>query len=70
MLAHALDDIAVAHGGGLQPDAVMFHGLLEPEIAHHGGHQRVVAEFALLLETDGAKGEDPVAADHLAVGIG
>ena len=43
VFAHALDDVAVAHGGGFHLDAVLFHGLDEAEVAHDGGDQRVVA---------------------------
>jgi hypothetical protein len=72
VLADALDDVAVAHAGGFQFDAVFcLIASLQAEVAHHGGDQRVMLlEFPLLLEADGAEREDAVAADHLAVGIG
>ena len=70
VLAHALDDAAVADGGGLDLDAVVLHGFDQAEIAHDGGDERVVAEFSLLFQADGAEAEDAVAADDLAVGVG
>ena len=48
----------------------LFHRLVESEVAHDGGDQRVLAEFPLLFQADGAQRQDAVTADHLAVGIG
>ena len=69
-LAHALDDIAVAHRRRFDADAMALHGFLEPEIAHDRRHQSVIAQFPLLLEADRTKGENPIAAHDLAVRVG
>src|SRR5699024_1913362 len=45
------------------------HRLLEPEVRHHGRHQRVALEHAELLESDREYAHDLVAVDHTAQGV-
>ncbi len=46
LLAHALDDIAVADRGAVQLEAVALEVALEPEIRHDGGDDAAAGELA------------------------
>ena len=69
VLGERLEDVAVADGGGLHPDAMLGHRPAQAEVAHHRGHQHVVAEHAALPHRDGEDGEDAVAVDDPAVRV-
>ena len=63
---HGLEDGAVPHRGGLDPDALGRHGLAEPEVGHDRGHHRVVAEAPPGPQVEGGDGQDVVAVDEAA----
>ena len=47
-------------------DAGVAHRVVEAEVAHHGGHDGVVAQLAALVQRERADGQDLVAVDDLA----
>ena len=66
--AQGLEDVPVADGGRLHGDAGVAHGVVEAEVAHHGGDDGVVLERAALVHRQRADRQDHVAVDDLAVG--
>ena len=64
---HRLEHVAVADLGLAHPDAGPLHGLHEAEVAHHGGHDRVLDEPALVAQREGEHGEQLVAVDDGAL---
>ena len=69
MLGHRLEDVAVPHGGLPHVDARVPQGQLEAEVAHHGGHERVLDEPARVLERQGEDRHDLVPVDLAAGGV-
>ena len=65
--AHLLEDVAVAHLGGDDVDALALHGELEAEVCHDRAHHGVLRERAAPLHVLGADREDVVSVDDGAV---
>ena len=65
--AHGLDHVAVAHLGAHHLPAEGGHGLLQPHVAHHRGHQGLFLELAAVHEFARADGHDVVAVNDPAV---
>ena len=61
---HRLEDVAVADGGLQHRDPGGRHGLVQPEVAHHRGHQHVAAGQPRVLARQGQQAEDLVAVEH------
>ncbi len=70
LFAEGLDDVAVADRGGEDLDAGAAHGFVQAEVAHHGAGHPVAAEFSLLVERQGGEGENAVAGNWRAGGVG
>ena len=49
--------------------AATAHGVAEPEVGHHGDDDGVVGEPSLLVQVEGADGDDVVAVHDAAVGV-
>ena len=62
-LQHLLQHVPVPHVGADQVDAVVAAELVEPQVAHHRGHQGVAVELPTALHVQGADGQDLVAVD-------
>ena len=58
--AHALEHVAVPHAGFQHVDSGLAHRDLQPEVAHHGGHQGVVLQDAAFLHVGGHDRHDLV----------
>ena len=68
MLEHAFKDVAVADGADRR-GSVLSIARWNP-VRHHGGDDGVAGERAALLHLDRGRGEDLVAVDDSALGIG
>ena len=66
---HRLEDVAVTHLRLPYADPGGLHRLHEAEVAHHGGHDRVVLQLTGLPHRQREDGQDLVAVDDLAVRV-
>ena len=64
---HVFQNVAVADFGGMVAEAVFFAGHGQAEVAHDGGDQQVVFQFAFPLQDIGADDHDLVARDFPAL---
>ena len=67
MLADLLHHVLVAHRRPEQPDAVALEGAFEPEVAHHGGDDRVLRQAPQPLQVQRQDQHDRVAVDDGAL---
>ena len=68
VLAHGLQNVAVAYLGLHHVDAHLFHGAHETEVAHHRGHNRVAGQHAAFAHIERADRFHHIAVDLGAIG--
>ena len=64
---HRLEDVAVADLGLADADPGGLHRADEAEVAHHGRHDGVLDQHALVAQREREHGEDLVAVDDVAL---
>ena len=64
---HGLDHVAVANFGAKHAATMGFQCLIESEVAHHCGDERISVQASAFQVIDGSDGHDLVAIDELAV---
>ena len=70
MLAHSLQNVAVAYLGLHHVDAHLFHGAHETEVAHHRGHNRVAGQHAAFARMSSAQTALPTISPSISVPSG
>ena len=65
--AHPLHDVAVAHLGPLQRQALGLQLPLQPQVGHDGGHHPLAVQAAAFGPVQTDQGHDLVAVDHMAL---
>ena len=57
------EHVTIANIGFQHGDAGLFHGNLQPEVAHYGGHQSIACEFTASFHAERQNRHDLVAVD-------
>ena len=69
VVTHRFEDVAVTDLGLVDAQSTLGHGVEESEIAHHGGHDGVIAESVLLVHRQSEHGQRPVPVDDVSIGV-
>ena len=64
MLLHGHPDLAVSDRASNDSHSVVLKGLLEAEVAHHGGNDPASGEAPVVLQLAGPGEEDVIAVEH------